>query len=160
MLEFCISKASHIIGGARPKTYWRIDRQTFIILLLLKRNTIILIAHDIYLPFIYAPSFRFMCGSHSQHLMPFFGLEYMAKLIAIFWFIIQINVIILNSQWKRKKTGPTTTETENANDWEKNKWQMSKYIKQTDMFGDVINSTDAIVHVTDTQCVPLCAQFC
>lgn len=51
------SKRFIFIDGARTKL---IDgyRQTFI--LLLKRNIISLIAYDIYLPFIYAPSFGFM----------------------------------------------------------------------------------------------------
>lgn len=93
------------------------DRQTFI--LLLKRNTIILIAHDIYPRFIYAPPFRFMYCSLSIPLpLPLSSslarsqLEHMAKINSNMRFIIQINVI-LNCN-KKKETGNETYKKEHT----------------------------------------------
>lgn len=93
------------------------DRQTFI--LLLKRNTIILIAHDIYPRFIYAPPFRFMYCSLSVPLpLPLSSslarsqLEHMAKINSNMRFIIQINVILNCNKKKRRATRRTKKSTQ------------------------------------------------
>lgn len=88
------------------------DRQTFMLLLI--RNTIILIAYDIYLPFIYAPSFRFMHYRSSRYANRSgtgagTDVEVHAKINNNMWFIVQINVI-LNCNNKKKQQQKKTLE--------------------------------------------------